>query len=43
MNKRSWIAAAAAVLAVAGVAYAQYPIMDMVANRVVQKYQGSTC
>jgi hypothetical protein len=43
MNKRSWIAAAAAVLAVAGVAYAQYPIMDMVANRVVQKYQASTC
>ncbi len=30
-------------LALAGVAYAQYPILDMVAGRVVQKYQGMTC
>lgn len=29
---------------VAGVAYAQdHPILDMVANRVIQKYQDSTC
>jgi len=27
----------------AGVAAAQYPIMDMIADKVVQKYQGSTC
>jgi len=27
----------------AGVATAQYPMLDMVADRVVQKYQGSTC
>jgi hypothetical protein len=27
-----------------GIAYAQdYPIMDMVANKVIQKYQQSTC
>ena len=27
----------------AGVANAQYPVLDMVANTVVQKYQQSTC
>ena len=27
----------------AGIAYAQYPILDMVADRVVQKYQSSSC
>ena len=26
-----------------GAAVAQYPIMDMVADRVVQKYQSSSC
>jgi hypothetical protein len=34
---------AVAAIAVAGLAYAQFPIMDMVANKVIQKYQGSTC
>ena len=34
--------AAVAILA-AGFAYAQFPIMDTVANKVIQKYQGSTC
>ena len=33
----------AAVCVTAGVAYAQYPILDMVADRVVQKYQSSSC
>jgi hypothetical protein len=28
---------------VAGVVYAQYPIMDMVANKVVQKHQSMSC
>jgi hypothetical protein len=36
-------AAGAAAVAVAGIAYAQFPIMDMVANKVIQKYQTSTC
>lgn len=27
----------------AGVSVAQYPIMDMVANKVIQKYQNSSC
>jgi hypothetical protein len=26
-----------------GVAGAQYPILDMIANKVIQKYQQSTC
>jgi len=34
---------AVAAIAAAGLAYAQFPIMDMVANKVIQKYQGSTC
>ncbi len=42
MNKRFGLIFAAAAIA-AGVAYAQYPIMDMVANKVIQKYQSSTC
>jgi hypothetical protein len=29
--------------AAAGVAYAQYPIMDMVANRVIDRYQSASC
>jgi len=35
------VAATAAVFAV--VAYAQYPIMDRVAEKVIQKYQSSSC
>jgi hypothetical protein len=31
------------VVLLAGIAYAQYPIMDMVADKVVQKYQTATC
>ena len=34
---------AAVAVAVAGIAYAQYPIMDKVADKVVQKYQSATC
>ena len=44
MNKRIPISLAIAAVAVAGVVYAQqFPILDAVANKVVQKYQGSTC
>jgi hypothetical protein len=31
------------LLLFAGVASAQYPILDRVANKVIQKYQNSTC
>lgn len=34
---------AALVLVVAGIASAQYPIMDAIAGKVTQKYQTSTC
>ena len=44
MSKRYWLMAAVAAAFVAGVAVAQqFPILDMVANRVVQRYQSSTC
>jgi len=44
MSKRALFAATAvAAIAAAGIAYGQYPVMDMVANRVIQKYQSSTC
>jgi len=42
MSKRILVVVVAASVA-AGVAYAQYPIMDAVANKVIQKYQTSTC
>jgi hypothetical protein len=43
MNKRNLVFAATGALIAAGVAYAQYPIMDMVADKVIQKYQTATC
>jgi len=44
MNKLSLkLAAAAAALTVAGLAVAQFPIMEAVANKVIQKYESSTC
>jgi hypothetical protein len=42
MNKR--LTLIAVVLCVtAGITYAQFPILDLVADRVVQKYQSSSC
>ena len=44
MNKLNLkIAAAVAAVTVAGVAVAQFPIMEAVANKVIQKYQSSSC
>lgn len=37
------VCTAALTLAVVGIAAAQHPILDMVADKVVQKYQTSTC
>ena len=42
MSKRLTLIAVA-LCVTAGIAYAQYPILDMVADRVVQKYQSSNC
>ena len=43
MKKRSYGLALAVALLFAGVAGAQYPFLDMIADKVVQKYQNSTC
>ena len=43
MSKRSWWLVAASAVAVAGYAYAQYPVMDRVADKVVKKYQSASC
>jgi transposase-like protein len=43
MSKQSWFLAASSVALFAGAAMAQFPIMDKVADKVVQKYQTSTC
>ena len=44
MRKRYCFFALAVVLLLAGIASAQdYPLMDMVAGKVIQKYQQSNC
>ena len=43
MNKRIYSLAALAALAVAGAVGGQGLIMDMVANKVVTKYQNASC
>jgi len=43
MIKRSYILAAALTLLYVTVAAAQHPVLDAVANKVVAKYQTSTC
>jgi hypothetical protein len=42
MNKRFTLIAVVACVT-AGIAYAQYPILDAVAGKVVQKYQSASC
>ena len=42
MSKRLTLIAVA-LCVTAGTTWAQYPILDMVADRVVQKYQSSSC
>lgn len=43
MKRNFVVAAAAAAAFAAGIAWAQYPVMDMVAQKVVQKYQSASC
>ena len=43
MTKRSFLFALVSALLFMGVAGAQHPLLDMIANKVVQKYQQSTC
>ncbi len=41
--RRSYLFALAFALLFAGVAGAQFPVLDMIADKVIQKYQSSTC
>ncbi len=41
--KRTYVLTLAAGLLYVSAAQAQYPMMDMVANKIIQKYQNSTC
>ena len=43
MIRQVWLGVGILLLLTAGFAIAQYPLLDMVADRVVQKYQNSTC
>ena len=43
MLKRRYLFALVPALLVAGVASAQHPMLEMAANKVIQKYQQSTC
>ncbi len=43
MSKRFWFSIVVAASVAAGVAYAQYPMMDRVAEKVIQKYQTASC
>jgi hypothetical protein len=43
MMKRLWLFALVPALLVVSVAGAQHPMLDMAANKVVQKYQQSNC
>jgi hypothetical protein len=43
MRINKWILAAVPAVIFTGVALAQYPIMDRVADRVIQKYQSASC
>jgi len=43
MRKRSYLFGLTVALFYLGAASAQFPIMDQVANKIIQKYQTSTC
>jgi hypothetical protein len=43
MSKSLWRFSVVPAVFVAGVSLAQYPLLDMVAGRVVQKYEQATC
>jgi hypothetical protein len=43
MSKKPVVVVAAVVFAIAGIASAQFPIMEKIADKVIQKYQTSSC
>jgi hypothetical protein len=43
MKRRIYLIAILFLLSFGGVATAQYPVLDAIADKVIQKYQSSTC
>jgi hypothetical protein len=43
MSTRIWLLSGAALALLAGVALAQHPMLDQAAQKVIQKYQSSSC
>lgn len=43
MRKKIWVLSIVGASFAAGIAYAQYPILNMVAGKVIDKYQSATC
>jgi len=43
MSRNLWRFAAVPAVIFAGVSLAQFPVLDMVANKVIEKYQNSSC
>ncbi len=43
MTTRAFLVAMALAMLFVGVAGAQYPILDMIATKVIQKYEQATC
>ena len=43
MNIRSWAFVLIGASMTAGVSASQYPMLDMVAQKVIERYQSSTC
>lgn len=43
MKRRFYLAGILTALMLGGVAGAQFPVLDMVADKVIQKYQSSNC
>ena len=43
MKRRFYLVGLLTTLMLAGTAGAQFPILDMIADKVIQKYQQSTC
>ena len=41
--KRTYLLVVVTSVIATGIVYAQYPMLDMVAGKVVQKYQSATC
>ena len=43
MSRNLWRFAAVPAVFFAGVCLAQFPVLDMVANKVIEKYQNASC